>query len=223
MSNDGEFRDRVLMLVKHIPKGRVMTYGQIAALAGSPRAARIVGGIAHYGDPDLPWQRVVNKQGGLASTYTNGGRDGHKAALEADSVKVDRHYQVKVEEGHSGSIAVCHRGIRWCYSFHHKQEQAERWRPCSHLYIEQEYYGEPHRVKAQSMDDGHKYGQSDHHYRHTLHKGAHQQDQNHHAYKDKDGGEGQSHGKFNQASAGSRKGKHLGKGSRSGDDYEQHE
>ena len=60
-----------------------MTYGQLAALAGSAYAARIVGGIAHFGNPDLPWQRVVNKQGGLASGYP-GGRQGHKAALEAE-------------------------------------------------------------------------------------------------------------------------------------------
>ena len=62
-----EFRTRVEALVARIPKGRVMTYGQLAALAGQPTAARIVGGIAHFGDPDLPWQRVVNKRGGLAS------------------------------------------------------------------------------------------------------------------------------------------------------------
>ena len=44
-------KQRVEDVVSQIPAGRVMTYGQIAALSGSPRAARIVGGIAHYGDP----------------------------------------------------------------------------------------------------------------------------------------------------------------------------
>ncbi len=81
------FRASVEALVCAIPPGRVMTYGQIAALSGSPRAARIVGGIAHYGNPDLPWQRVVNKQGGLASGYP-GGRIGHRRALEAEGVVV---------------------------------------------------------------------------------------------------------------------------------------
>jgi alkylated DNA nucleotide flippase Atl1 len=42
-----EFYEKVIHLVSIIPKGRVMTYGDIAALAGKPRAARIVGGIAH--------------------------------------------------------------------------------------------------------------------------------------------------------------------------------
>ncbi len=66
------FTQRVEDLVSQIPRGKVMTYGQIAVLCGNPRAARIVGGIAHYGNPDLPWQRVVNKQGGLARGYPGG-------------------------------------------------------------------------------------------------------------------------------------------------------
>lgn len=91
------FRERVEALVAQIPKGRVMTYGQLAALCGSPRSARIVGGIAHFGDPDLPWQRVVNKQGGLASGYP-GGRQGHKQVLEAEGVTVSPDLKVPVEE-----------------------------------------------------------------------------------------------------------------------------
>lgn len=94
---DGEFRRQVEALVARIPRGRVMTYGQIAALCGRPRAARIVGGIAHFGDPDLPWQRVVNKSGGLASGYP-GGRSGHKQVLEGEGVAVSGDYNVKVEE-----------------------------------------------------------------------------------------------------------------------------
>ena len=80
------FRMLVNELVRQIPAGRVMTYGQIAALCGNARASRIVGGIAHFGDPELPWQRVVNKQGGLAAGYP-GGRVAHKEALEAEGVR----------------------------------------------------------------------------------------------------------------------------------------
>lgn len=90
------FRRRVEALVAQIPEGRVMTYGQVAALCGNARAARIVGGIAHFGDPDLPWQRVVNKSGGLASGYP-GGRRGHKQVLEAENVPVSEDYRVPVE------------------------------------------------------------------------------------------------------------------------------
>jgi methylated-DNA-protein-cysteine methyltransferase-like protein len=91
------FRQRVEAVVAQIPLGHVMTYGQIAALCGNARAARIVGGIAHFGDPNLPWQRVVNKQGGLASGYP-GGRAGHKQVLEGEDVKVSEEYKVNVQE-----------------------------------------------------------------------------------------------------------------------------
>lgn len=94
---DNGFRHRVEALVSSIPAGRVMTYGQIAALCGSPLAARIVGGIAHFGDPDLPWQRVVNKSGGLAAGYP-GGREGHRQVLEAESIQVSDDFKVAVDE-----------------------------------------------------------------------------------------------------------------------------
>jgi methylated-DNA-protein-cysteine methyltransferase related protein len=94
-SVEPNFSARVEALVAQIPKGRVMTYGQLAALAGSAYAARIVGGIAHFGDPDLPWQRVVNKKGGLASGYP-GGREGHKQVLEAEGIAVSADYYVNV-------------------------------------------------------------------------------------------------------------------------------
>jgi len=93
---DPNFRKLIEAYVAQIPVGRVMTYGQLAALAGNARAARIVGGVAHFGDPALPWQRVVNKQGGLASGYP-GGWQGHKAALEAEGVVVSEDYRVDVE------------------------------------------------------------------------------------------------------------------------------
>lgn len=92
-----KFRSRVEHLVAQIPKGRVMTYGQLAALCGNARAARIVGGIAHFGDPNLPWQRVVNKSGGLASCYP-GGKSGHKQVLEAEGIKVDDSFRVNIKE-----------------------------------------------------------------------------------------------------------------------------
>ncbi len=90
------FRDRVLMLVEQIPPGRVMSYGQIAALCGRPRAARIVGGIAHFGNPDLPWQRVVHKDGSLAAGYP-GGIKGHGQVLEQEGVKVSKDFKVDIQ------------------------------------------------------------------------------------------------------------------------------
>lgn len=95
MKPDADFRKRVEALVAQIPHGRVMTYGQIAALCGNARAARIVGSIAHFGNPALPWQRVVNKQGGLAAGYP-GGRQGHKQVLEAEGIKVSADCKVDI-------------------------------------------------------------------------------------------------------------------------------
>jgi len=95
--NSPLFSQLVEEVVAQIPRGRVMTYGQLAAICGNPQAARIVGGIAHFGDPNLPWQRVVNKRGGLASGYP-GGRLGHKRALEAEGMIVSDDLSVDVDK-----------------------------------------------------------------------------------------------------------------------------
>jgi len=93
---DSEFRNRVYEIVSQIPKGKVATYGQVAAMAGAAWAAWEVGQIAHTGPAELPWQRVVNKQGGLARGYP-GGMEGHKQDLEAEGIEVDEDYRIKVE------------------------------------------------------------------------------------------------------------------------------
>jgi methylated-DNA-protein-cysteine methyltransferase related protein len=81
--------------VAQIPPGHVMTYGQVASLCGNARAARIVGGIAHFGNPMLPWQRVVNKSGGLAAGYP-GGRQEHARHLQSEGVEVSEDMRVDV-------------------------------------------------------------------------------------------------------------------------------
>ncbi len=96
MQPDGQFKERVLAIVAQIPKGKVMSYGQIAAMAGHPYAAKIVGGIAHFGDSKLPWQRVIKQDGSLAEGYP-GGVMGHKAALEAEGVMVNDELKVDIE------------------------------------------------------------------------------------------------------------------------------
>ena len=93
---DESFAKEVYTLVSKIPKGRVMTYGQIAALCGTAWAAWEVGQIAHTGPADLPWQRVVNKTGGLAAGWPNGGRAAHRQLLEAEGIKVNSDYKVDV-------------------------------------------------------------------------------------------------------------------------------
>jgi len=60
------FARAVWRLVRRIPRGRVATYGQIAALLGRPRAARAVGGAMRNCPGDVPWHRVVNASGGIS-------------------------------------------------------------------------------------------------------------------------------------------------------------
>ena len=76
-----------------IPLGAVTTYGDIASYAGNPRAARIVGGIAHFGPESTPWHRLVNRNGGLASGYP-GGREVQKQLLEQEGVVCSEDYYV---------------------------------------------------------------------------------------------------------------------------------
>jgi len=62
------FTKHVIRIIQAIPYGKVMTYGQIAAEAGSPRAARQVVRVLHSMSKkyDLPWHRVVNSKGEIA-------------------------------------------------------------------------------------------------------------------------------------------------------------
>lgn len=85
MQPDSRFRDTIYHLMAKLPADKVTTYGDLAALAGHPYAARVVGGICHYGPTELPWHRLVNRFGGLASGFP-GGRDVQQQLLEQDSI-----------------------------------------------------------------------------------------------------------------------------------------
>ena len=97
MKSNMNFRERVESLMAEVPYGRVTTYGDIAALAGSPTAAQIVGSIAHYGDPSLPWHRLVNRFGGLAAGF-HGGREVQSQLLAAEGVSCVNHIVDAFEE-----------------------------------------------------------------------------------------------------------------------------
>ena len=80
-SATGTFQDRVLLVVRRIPPGRVATYGEVAAMAGQPRAARAVGNIMRTcGRRDVPCHRVI-AAGGRLGGY--GGSESLKRALLA--------------------------------------------------------------------------------------------------------------------------------------------
>ena len=79
-----EFTARVLSVVRRIPPGRVATYGDVAALAGRPRAARAVGNIMRdCNRPDVPCHRVI-AAGGRLGGY--GGRELKRALLLAEGI-----------------------------------------------------------------------------------------------------------------------------------------
>jgi methylated-DNA-protein-cysteine methyltransferase-like protein len=62
--DDVGYREKVFAIVRAIPPGRVMTYGQIAMILGEGYTARTVGYVMHGADAEsVPWQRVINSQG----------------------------------------------------------------------------------------------------------------------------------------------------------------
>ena len=81
---------RIYEAVKKIPKGKVATYGMVAAMAGNPRMSRAVGNALHKNpDPEhIPCHRVVNSKGELADAFVFGGLGVQQSRLEAEGVEV---------------------------------------------------------------------------------------------------------------------------------------
>ena len=86
-SSTSPFHKKVVAMIKKIPKGKVATYGKIAAYAGNPRAARQVVRTLHSSSvkEKLPWHRVINSQGKISLPVGNG-YELQKALLESDGV-----------------------------------------------------------------------------------------------------------------------------------------
>lgn len=82
---------RVYHYLQKIPKGKVVTYGQIAEYLGNKKLARAVGNILHN-NPDLqkyPCFRVVNAKGKLSEHFAFGGAEGQRRLLMADGIEVE--------------------------------------------------------------------------------------------------------------------------------------
>jgi methylated-DNA-protein-cysteine methyltransferase-like protein len=94
-----EFEDRAKNAIKAIPRGKVATYAQIAALAGNYRAARQVVRVLHSSsDKDrLPWHRVINSRGGI-SLIQGRGFEEQKRLLLAEGVRVNRYGSIDLDE-----------------------------------------------------------------------------------------------------------------------------
>ena len=78
--------ERVYQLVAQIPKRKVATYGQLALLAGSPRASRIVGAAMYRAPAGLPCHRVLYRDGTLCCDEAFGGKEIQRQLLEAEGV-----------------------------------------------------------------------------------------------------------------------------------------
>lgn len=83
------YRERVYELVRRIPPGRVMTYGQLAELLGEGYTARTVGFVMHSADEGDPWHRVINAQGKCSTGRVLLPPDKQQRMLEAEGVRFD--------------------------------------------------------------------------------------------------------------------------------------
>nr|BFD64493.1 hypothetical protein BdHM001_31740 [Bdellovibrio sp. HM001] len=84
-----EFSKKVLSFIMKIPRGKIATYGQIAALAGKPQGARGVAWLLHSCSEshDLPWQRVLNSKGKISFAPGSAEFKKQKKLLESEGVE----------------------------------------------------------------------------------------------------------------------------------------
>ena len=94
------FFDRVYRVLRQVPKGKVVTYGQIAYAIGAPRCAHQVG-YALHANPEpitIPCHRVVNKSGRLAPAFAFGGEEVQAQLLRSEGVEVSKEYTVDLKK-----------------------------------------------------------------------------------------------------------------------------
>lgn len=94
------FYEDVYEVVRHIPKGKVATYGMIASIIGSVRLARAVG-YALHANPDnklTPCHRVVFRDGSLSPAFVFGGEQVQRTLLEKEGITFDENGKVNLEK-----------------------------------------------------------------------------------------------------------------------------
>lgn len=93
------YRERVYDIVRRIPRGRVMTYGQIANMLGEGYTPRTVGYVMHASeDENVPWQRVINSQGACSTGRIILPTDMQQRMLEAEGIKFDARGRCDLDE-----------------------------------------------------------------------------------------------------------------------------
>lgn len=89
-SDGADYRERVYQLVRGIPRGQVMTYGQLAYILGEGYTPRTIGFVMHGADErNTPWQRVINSQGRCSTGRIVLPADKQQRMLEREGVKFD--------------------------------------------------------------------------------------------------------------------------------------
>src|SRR5258708_40280843 len=94
---DPKYRERVFKLVRRIPRGRVMTYGQIAAILGEGYTPRTVGFVMHSSDGSCPWHRVINSQGACSTGRLLLPENKQQRMLEDEGVRFDEHVRCDLQ------------------------------------------------------------------------------------------------------------------------------
>jgi methylated-DNA-protein-cysteine methyltransferase-like protein len=84
------FAEATYRLVRRVPRGRVVTYGQVAALLGRPRGARAVGQAMRACPHGVPWHRVVNARGGISARPRMEGMATQRIRLQQEGVAFRR-------------------------------------------------------------------------------------------------------------------------------------
>ncbi len=95
------FKQRVISCAKQIPRGRAASYGQVAAAAGNPRAARQVGGILRTLGPGskVPWWRVINNQGYISIKGNwNADKNLQRELLAGEGIEVSDDFRVDMKK-----------------------------------------------------------------------------------------------------------------------------
>ncbi len=89
-ANNATYRERVFQIVRRIPAGRVMTYGQISELLGAGYDARTIGYCMHAATEDVPWHRVINAQGACSTGRVISPAHRQQMMLEAEGVEFNQ-------------------------------------------------------------------------------------------------------------------------------------
>lgn len=109
------FQEAILHVVRLVPSGKVVSYGQVAAYVGTPRAARQVGWAMRslQGAPDFPWWRVLNNAGRITIKGNKfNSAQLQKELLEAEGVVINEQYELDMALYRFRPMEAVLRGLR---------------------------------------------------------------------------------------------------------------